>query len=372
MAELIAFDRTQPFIAGGIAGAAAALLLVVAVLWAAGMFAARDNDQAALGARLAPLEAQVRELASRPTPPAVDTKALDSLAVRLGKIESAVSAPRTDPALAARVTGVESATRPLADAIADLSRRMDNVAAAAREAKSSADAAAAAATAAGQKADRAGEGRVARGDIEALGNRIAGLEKSTKSVTDEIARRNAANGGDRVERLAIASEALRAAAERGDPFVAELAAVKTLGGDPKATAALEPYSAIGVPRAGVLAAEISALVPAMLRAARATSRESGVLDKLQASAERLVRIRRIGESAGEDPETVIARIEVKAANGDLSGVLDEVARLPDAARAPAAAWQRKAEARGAALAAARRMAAEAVTGLGKPLPQAGR
>jgi hypothetical protein len=374
VAAWIASEQRRPFVAGGIAGAAA-ILLVVAVFWAAGVFATRDGSADALAARLVSLEAQVRELANRPAPApqAIDTKVLDDLAARLGKIETVVSAPRTDSALTNRVTGIEGAMRPIADAVTDLSRRIDNAAAAARDARSRADAAAAAASAAEQKAaERAGEPRVARSDVEALANRIAALEKSTKSMGDELTRRAAEDAGDRVERAAIAAEALRAAIERGDPYFSELATLRALGVEPKSLAALEPFAAAGVPRPDALADELKALTPAMLQAARGTTRESGILDKLRASAERLVRIRRVGDAAGDDPERVIARIEVKAANADLAGPLDEMAKLPEAVRAPAAAWMHKAEARGAAITAGRRLAAEALAALGKPLPAAGR
>ena len=58
-----------------------------------------------------------------------------------------------------------------------------------------------------------------------------------KSLDADLAQRaSSSNADDRVMRLAIAAEALRAAVERGAPFPAELAAVKTLGADPKATA----------------------------------------------------------------------------------------------------------------------------------------
>ena len=63
---------------------------------------------------------------------------------------------------------------------------------------------------------------------------------------------------------------------------------------------------------------------------------------------------------------MISRAEVKAANGDLAGALADLARLPDAVRAPAGDWMKKAEAQAAALAAARRLADNAVGGLAKP------
>ena len=67
-------------------------------------------------------------------------------------------------------------------------------------------------------------------------------------------------------RLAVAAEALRAAVERGAPFQAELAAVKALGADAKATAQLEPFAAQGLTSAAELGRELTALMPALYRA----------------------------------------------------------------------------------------------------------
>jgi hypothetical protein len=104
----------------------------------------------------------------------------------------------------------------------------------------------------------------------------------------------------------------------------------------------------------------------MLSAAGAPPREAGIFDRLTQGAEKLVRIRPINETPGDDPATLISRAEVKAANGDLAGALADLSRLPDAVRAPAGDWMKKAEAQAAALAAARRLADNAVGGLAKP------
>ena len=131
--------------------------------------------------------------------------------------------------------------------------------------------------------------------------------------------------------------ALRAAVERGDPFAQELSAAKALASDAAMLAPLEPFAATGVPRSAALARELSQVTTPMLNAA-GPARESGILDRLQQNAERLVRIRPINEGAGDEPSAVVARAEVKAAHGDIAGALVEVARLPDAMRAPAQAW----------------------------------
>ena len=171
-------------------------------------------------------------------------------------------------------------------------------------------------------------------------------------------------GPDRAGRIAFVAVALRAAAERGDPFAQELAAAKALAPAAAVLAPLEPFATTGVPRPAALARELSQVAPQMLTVA-GPARESGILDRLQQNAERLVRIRPINEGAGDDPGTVVTRAEVKATHGDIAGALAEIARLPEAIRAPAQGWIRRAEMQVAALTAARRFAETTVDALAK-------
>jgi hypothetical protein len=195
---------------------------------------------------------------------------------------------------------------------------------------------------------------VDRSEIEALANRVAAVEQSEKSAARD----------DRAVRLALAATALNAAVERGDAFAAELAAVKALGADPKLTAALEPFARSGVPAAAALARQLSELAPALLPASPAPERE-GLLGRLQANAEKLVRIRRVDEAPGSDAAAVVARSDAKASRGDLAGAAAELAQLPPNARAPAEAWLNSVQARTAATDASRRLATDALSGLSK-------
>jgi hypothetical protein len=78
-----------------------------------------------------------------------------------------------------------------------------------------------------------------------------------------------------------------------------------------------------------------------------------------------VRIRPLDEVAGSDPAAIVARVEFKAMHADLAGALAELAALPEGVRAPAQAWIGKAQARAAAIEASRKLAADALAGLGK-------
>ena len=353
--------------AGIVGGAVAAGALI-----AANLYLARDTDLIGLQARLAALELQVQDASGRPSPGGGDPHALDDIAARLAKLEAAAANPRPAPldlATANRISALEGQLKAIGETVGILGRRNDEIAAIAGEARARAEATAAALAELAQKVARAPVPTVQKNDLDAVSNRLAAVERQEKALEAEMAKRPQAD--DRAGRLAIVAAALRSAVERGQPFAPELAAAKALSADvkgladAKSLAPLEPFADSGLPNATALAREISDLAPALLQAAGAAPREGGFLERLQSNAEKLVRIRRVEDVAGSDPAAIIARVEVKAAHADLAGALNELASLPEAVRAPAAAWIGKAQARAAAVDASRRLAADALTQLGK-------
>jgi hypothetical protein len=201
-----------------------------------------------------------------------------------------------------------------------------------------------------------------------LEDRIGTAETRVKTVEDEFARRSAERPEDGPARTAIVAATLALAVERGRGFAAELAAARAQASDPSELAPLEPFAAAGVPRAAILARELSELEPALVQAARAAPPEGSLIDRLEAHAEKLVRIRPIGEASGDEPTAIVARVELRATHNDLTGALAELGKLPPNIRAPAEEWIKKAEARAAALEASRRFAAAALAALGNPSP----
>jgi hypothetical protein len=313
-----------------------------------------------------------------PAPQNARSTGADDISSRLDRIEQALQGPpRTDAALAGRVAGAEAQGKALGDSLAALTRRVDDLAAAAQSALAEAKSAAAAADAAKEAAKEAAKtaaspppSAVQRSDIEAVESRVAALQNAVKSLDAALAQRaSSINAADRTMRLAIAAAALRATVDRGAPFVAELAAAKVLGADPKAVTTLEPFAAQGLTSTGDLGRELTALVPAIDRSIEPPSNNASLLATLESRARKLVRITPVGTSAqpaGNDPAALIARLNADAARGDIDGALAEIAQLSDEARAVAQAWVDKAAARQAALAAGRRIAAEALSALAKP------
>ncbi len=335
--------RVSPYAVGALVGAVV-LGAIMAGFWMVGVFPPHQTA-AAPGAQVAKV-ASTAEISSR-----------------LDKIQQELQAPHADQALAARVAAAEAQTKSLADSLAALGRRLDEVAAASQSAFAQAKTAAAA-TDAMKNATRTG---VEQSDIDAINNRIAALESTMKSLSTDAQRTSSAD--DRAARLTVAAEALRAAVDRGAPYQAELAVAQALGADKTATAPLEPFAADGLPNAAALAHEFALLTPSLLQASGAAPRESSFLGNLEAHAQKLVRITPIEAPAGDDPASVIARINIDAARGDIAAALAGIARLSESARALAASWVKKAEAREAASAASRRIAADALAAIGRPAPQ---
>lgn len=300
-----------------------------------------------------------------------DTAAIADISARLNKIEGALATrqqpvppPQPDPALDSRLAAAEAATKSLGDSLAALTRRTDDAAAAAQNALAQAKAASTAADA----AKNAAQTSVARSDLDTLAARIAALESTLKALADDL-KHETATADDRAARLTVAAEALHAAVERGAPYQAELAAAKSLGADQSATAPLDAFAGAGVPSARTLAHELASLTPALQQAAEPAASNNSFLGRLENNARRLVEITPVDAPPGDDPASVVTRIGVDAAHADIAAALTDIAKLPDAAKPVAAAWIAKAQARDAAIAASRKLAADALAALSKPNPQ---
>ena len=331
----------------GVAGAATVTLVLVA-LWLAGLLPVRTVVSTDTGAQVS-----------------VDTKAIDALTLRVSKIEGTISKlPAGDAGVAERLAAADSAMKSLGIALTALNRRSDDTAATASQARERADAAAKAVTnlrASVQDAAKNSSAGISPAELDALQKRMAALEQSAKSARDDIAK---ASSADIAARLALSAAGLRDAVASGAPFAAELAQAKSLGTDDKTLAALAPFATAGVPTAPALAQELRALLPAMLKISGAQAPEGGFLERLQANAGKLVRVRPVDAPPGDDASAVLARIEIDAAKADIAAALADLGKLADATRAPAQAWFAKAQARQAALAAARQYAADTARALG--------
>lgn len=341
-------DRLKAHGVGAIVGAAAMAVIGLA-LWVAGYMPPHDDT--------APPAAAAQSAADK-------TTLRDEIAARLEKIETAIKTPLPDAALANRLTAEETQTRSLSSALTALAQRVDAASAAAQNAAALANAASASAEAAKNTA----QPDVQRNDIDTLSNHIAALERAVKLLSDNAAS-HASGIDDRALRLTVAAQALDFAVERGAPYQNELATAKSLGVDQNVVAPLDAFATTGVPSTAMLAHELTSLIPALWQAADIKPVGGTLIDRLEASAHRLVRITPVDARAGDDPPSVIARINADAARTDIAAALSDIAKLPDPIKSRAADWIQKAQARDAAIAASRHIAADTLAALAKPNTQ---
>ena len=362
-------------------GAAAAAL----VIWTAGwpgkpapapQAAAPHVNTAALDA----LSARLDKIESRPAAPPADKAALDALSARLEKVESRPPAPQADKtaldALAARVADVESraaAPAPPAAAsgpdpalsahIGELEKAVTTLRA---ELAATADRSQQLATALDAVRSTPREPPPPPPDLSPINQRLDKLEAATSKLSAEVTAYNAKPADDTALRRVVAASLLDVSVRAGEPYAAALAAAKPFAPSPDALKPLDGFAPTGVPSTNALNRELLALLPKLSPAAGPSTTGSGIVDRLQAGASRLVRIERTEPVAGNDRSAIVARVTAAALRNDVAEARRELKTLAPDDRAPAQAWIDKADARDAALAASRQFTAEAMVALGKP------
>lgn len=199
-----------------------------------------------------------------------------------------------------------------------------------------------------------------RREVEAAA--AAGRTAETRIAALDANRTRASDIGQRAA-LVVALGTLRTAVERGGAFAPELRAALALGLPAEAARPLSAAAERGLPTQAQVAQRFAALAPALVKAAPGAGAPGGILDRLAASAQNLVRVRPIGEAAGDDVPSAVSRIEARLGRGDLGGGLADFDKLPEPVRAIGANWAAEARARHAADEALRRLAGDAVQSL---------
>ncbi|MGQ8632792.1 COG4223 family protein [Agrobacterium sp. DKPNP3] len=194
---------------------------------------------------------------------------------------------------------------------------------------------------------------------DGLAEKIAALESTLQSersaqasVTADLTRRlsdaeakiNEPRDDIEVAR-AIASAGLKAAIDRGGPFLTELDTLSKVTPDDHAIASLRSFAATGVPSRSELMQKFPDVANAMLSAINQPDPNQGIMERLTESALSLVKVRPVGNIEGETPEAMIARMENKLRNGDLQGAALEWNGLPEAAKSASADYKKSLDAR---------------------------
>lgn len=144
---------------------------------------------------------------------------------------------------------------------------------------------------------------------------------------------------------AIASAALKAAIDRGGPFLTELDTLSKVTPDDPALQALKPFANTGVPTRAELVRRFPDVANGMLAALTPSDPNQGIFDRLADSAMSLVKVRPVGNVEGEGADAKIARMEDKLQNGDLKGAALEWDALPEPARTSSADYKKSLDAR---------------------------
>ncbi|WP_206099822.1 COG4223 family protein [Rhizobium leguminosarum] len=204
------------------------------------------------------------------------------------------------------------------------------------------------------------------GNVEALNQKIAELTgqvdqlRSTLAQSSEQQTTNRADIAKRLEEAekklnepredvavarAIAAAALKAAIDRGGPFLAELDTFAGVAPDDPAVADLKAFAETGIPSRTELVGEVPDVATAIVEAVNQPDPNQSWSDRLMSSAKSLVTVRPVGNIEGESVEAIAARMEEKVKNGDLPGASAEWNSLPALGKQASAAFKQSLEAR---------------------------
>jgi hypothetical protein len=168
----------------------------------------------------------------------------------------------------------------------------------------------------------------------ALEMRIEAIEKTLDQPRDDVE-----------VAVAIASAGLKAAIDRGGPFTAELSTLEGIKPDDPAVKELKTFAATGVPSRANLVADFPKVADAILAASRTDDPNQSFADRLMSSAFSAIQVRPVGEVAGEGPEAIVARMEARLTNGDLTAAAAEWDKLPEPARKASETYKTSLDAR---------------------------
>ncbi|MBY5773578.1 hypothetical protein HFN63_26345 [Rhizobium leguminosarum] len=203
-------------------------------------------------------------------------------------------------------------------------------------------------------------------NVDALNQKIAELTGQVDQLRSTLAQsseQQTTNGADISKRLeeaekklnepredvavarAIAAAALKAAIDRGGPFLAELDTFAGVAPDDPAVADLKAFAETGIPSRAELVGEVPDVATAIVEAVNQPDPNQSWSDRLMSSAKSLVTVRPVGNIEGESVEAIAARMEEKVKNGDLPGASAEWNSLPALGKQASAAFKQSLEAR---------------------------
>jgi hypothetical protein len=291
----------------------------------------RPGDTSGLVAKTDALSRSVRELSDSQAQLANDVKALegktgsaqgapDDLVARIAKLEQAVAAQSASQSSeAAKATATELAA--IRTEAGRLGQRMDAL-------KGDVD----------ERLKSAARSQ----DLAPVQTKLASIDKELQTFLKSEADRSA-NATRVLVSLELAG--LKRVMDRGEPFAAELAAVKKAAGDKLDLKPLERYMQDGVPTTAEISKSFRKVSNAMLDA-ESEPADASIVDRLLSGARSIVRIRKAGPGADDNSlDATIARMDTALKDGRLAEVLEQGKKLPPKAQLAAEDWLKQVEAR---------------------------
>ena len=179
-------------------------------------------------------------------------------------------------------------------------------------------------------------------EIAVLAERLSKLETSLPALLDAV---DEEAEDTKAATQAIAFANLRAAVSEGRPYAAELGTLAALSPGAGDLGRLLDYEDKGIPTVAELTRSFKDARTAAL-SSPATDAGGSIIDRFVASAESLVKVRRVDADAkGDGPGAVLARAEAQLEQGNLAACVSEVETLQGAQRAAFADWLDQAQAR---------------------------
>ncbi|MBP1852266.1 COG4223 family protein [Rhizobium halophytocola] len=295
-----------PLIASGIVGGIVALLLAGGMQYAGYLPSASSNDQSTSTSDLT----------------ADQNAKISSLEAKVAALSQTAGNNGGDSALAARVETLEGTVGQLGaagsgdqqQAIDDLKTQIASLSTTLNEAQ--------AAIATNKQT------------LDSTGTRLETAEQQLQAPSKdmEMAR-------------TIAVNSLKAAVDRGGPYLSELETLKSIAPDDAAIAGLNDHAKTGVPSRAELVRQFPKVADSILSAIDQPADGDSLGGRLMSSAMSLIKVRSVGNVEGEGADAIVARIEDKLHNGDMKGAELEWETLPDAGKQASQAFADKLKAR---------------------------
>ena len=147
----------------------------------------------------------------------------------------------------------------------------------------------------------------------------------------------------------VMADRIAAALRDRAPLGPALAVLRRLDVDPKTIAALEPYATEGAPSAADLAQSFKPLGERILAESGPTAAGTASwTDRLRRLADDLVTVRSVADTGGNNPASLVARINGALARGALRDAAAAWDALPESARRTSEDWGRRLKQRVAA------------------------